>query len=167
MTIQEIKSIFKIDLTINNRERFNIFIKSVYIDRNQHKSLSELARELNFISHASVYNIKKKTYLYKQYSQYAKIEQAFDIKSKQLFDETRFEYDMYIDNNAKLTKNRKAPADYTKKLNNINIPNPKQRWHYLKIIEALRKDNDHKLWNKPMPLFTYKDYEKLNHLLIT
>lgn len=164
MTLQEINSIFKIDLRINNRERFNIFVKAIYIDRQQDKSLSELARELNFISHASIYNIKKKTDVYKKYKQFEKIEQAFETKSKQLFDEARIEYGKFINLNI---KNRKAPADYVNKLNNKNIPPPKERWHYLKIIETLRKDNNHKLWNKPLPLFTYKDYEKLNNLLIT
>jgi hypothetical protein len=167
MTVQEIKSIFKLDLKINNRERFNVFVKAVYIDRQEGKSLTELAKELDFVSHASVFNIKKKTHIYKQYPQYEKIEQAFDIKSKQLFDEAHVEYDKYIDKKSKLTKSRKAPADYTQKLSKVNIPPARDRWHYLKIIETLRKDNDHKLWNKPIPLFTFKDYEKLNTLLIS
>lgn len=166
MTIQEIKSIFKLDLKINNRERFNIFVKAVYIDRQEGKSLTDLANELNFVSHASIINIKKKTNIYKLYPQYEKIERAFDSKSKQLFNEAHAEYDKYIDKKSKLTKSRKAPADYSRKLSNKDIPPPKQRWNYLKIIETLRKDNDHKLWNKPMPLFTFKDYEKLNKLLI-
>lgn len=167
MTVQEIKSIFKLDLKINNRERFNVFVKAVYIDRQEGKSLTELAKELDFVSHASVFNIKKKTHLYKQFPQYEKIEQAFDTKSKQLFDEVKDEYFKFIDKKAKLTKSRKAPIDYSNKISKGNIPPARDRWPYLKIIETLRKDNNHKLWNKPIPLFTFKDYEKLNALLIT
>lgn len=164
MTVQEIKSIFKLDLKINNRARFNVFVKAVYIDRQEGKSLTELAKELDFVSHASVFNIKKKTHIYKQFPQYEKIEQAFDTKSKQLFDEVKDEYFKFIDKKAKLTKSRKGPIDYSSKISKGNIPPARDRWPYLKIIETLRKDNENKLWNKPMPLFTFKDYEKLNQL---
>jgi len=41
---------------------------------------------------------------------------------------------------------------------------PEVRWHYLKIIEALRKDNRNKLWEKPMKEFTINDYKVLEEL---
>jgi hypothetical protein len=45
------------------------------------------------------------------------------------------------------------------------IPHPRQRWHYTYIIEALKKDNSNKLWDKPMPNFTFRDYEVLKNLV--
>ena len=38
---------------------------------------------------------------------------------------------------------------------------PEVRWHYLRIIEALRKDNKNSLWDKPMKEFTINDYKVL------
>jgi len=41
---------------------------------------------------------------------------------------------------------------------------PVIRWNYLKIINTLRKDNKHDLWNKQMTSFTINDYKILEAL---
>ena len=41
---------------------------------------------------------------------------------------------------------------------------PTIRWHYLRIIKTLRKDNKNQLWDKPMKEFTKNDYKILEDL---
>ena len=59
MTIQEIKDIFDIDITDKKRTELNVYLKTLYVEKNKSKkSILQLSKDLN-CSHATLlYNLK-------------------------------------------------------------------------------------------------------------
>ena len=157
MTLKEIKDLFKVDLTEKNRKSHIVYLRGHYIDKEYKKGRSYLniCTELK-CNHASGYHYLKAKTKYKKIKEYNEIKIAFDTKNVELFKEIDFRLNnkkyIYYDNFEKKPKKIKK--------NEM----PEVRWHYLRIIEALRKDNKNKLWDKPMKEFTNKDYKVLEKL---
>ena len=156
MTLQEIKDLFKVDLTEKNRKSHIVYLRGHYIDKEYKKGRSYLniCSELK-CNHASGYHYLKAKGKYKKIKEYQEIKIAFDNKDVELFKEIdfRLSHKKYIqyDN-----------FDKPKRIRKIHLPTV--RWHYLRIIKALRKDNKNKLWDKEMKLFTKNDYKILEKL---
>ena len=157
MTLKEIKSLFGVDLTEKNRKSHIVYLRGHYIDKEYKKGRSYLniCTELK-CNHASGYHYLKAKTKYKKIKEYNEIKIAFDTKNADLFKEIDFRLNnkkyIYYDNFEKKPKKIKK--------NEM----PEVRWHYLRIIEALRNDNTNKLWDKEMKLFTNKDYKVLESL---
>ena len=157
MTLKEIKDLFLVDLTEKNRKSHIVYLRGHYIDKEYKKGRSYLniCTELK-CNHASGYHYLKAKTKYKKIKEYNEIKIAFDTKNVELFKEIDFRLNnkkyIYYDNFEKKPKKIKK--------NEM----PEVRWHYLRIIEALRNDNTNKLWNKEMKLFTNKDYKVLEDL---
>jgi hypothetical protein len=163
MTLEEIKYFFAVDLTQDNRNRIFVILKNIYVNQERLKGclLKDIADELK-MNISSVTLCHQRTNKFKNYFNYANIEKAFDNKDQELFALEKQLYD-----NRVLTKNTSVIKKNVKKevVNYMDmIPLPKRRWHYTQIIETLKKDNKNKLWDKPMPNFTFKDYEVLKNL---
>lgn len=156
MNLKEIKDLFGVDLTEKNRKSHIVYLRGHYIDKEYKKGRSYLniCTELK-CNHASGYHYLKAKTKYKKIKEYNEIKIAFDTKNVELFKDIdfRLQNKKYIqyDNFDKKPKVKKSNM-------------PKVRWHYLRIIEALRKDNKNKLWDKPMKEFTKKDYKVLEKL---
>jgi hypothetical protein len=154
MNLQEIKDLFGVDLTEKNRKSHIVYLRGHYIDKEYKKGRSYLniCTELK-CNHASGYHYLKAKTKYKKIKEYNEIKIAFDTKNVELFKDIDFRLQnkkyIYYDNFEKKPKKIKK--------NEM----PEVRWHYLRIIEALRKDNKNELWDKPMPEFTINDYKIL------
>ena len=169
MTLEEIKYFFAVDLTQDNRNRIFVILKNIYVNQERLKGVSvkDIADELK-MNISSVTLCHQRTNKFKNYFNYANIERAFRYADqrafaleKQLYDNRALlkHKDTYIPTVTKRTRDKEI-------VNYMNmIPHPKRRWHYTQIIETLKKDNKNKLWDKPMPNFTFKDYEVLKSLL--
>ena len=157
MTLKEIKDLFLVDLTEKNRKSHIVYLRGHYIDKEYKKGRSYLniCSELK-CNHASGYHYLKAKTKYKKIKEYNEIKIAFDTKNVELFKEIDFRLNnkkyIYYDNFEKKPKKIKK--------NEM----PEVRWHYLRIIKALRNDNTNKLWDKEMKLFTNKDYKVLEDL---
>ena len=126
----------------------------------------QIADELK-MTVSSVTLCYQRTNKFKTYFNYANIQKAFDNKDQELFALEKQIYDnralqinkkVYVPTVTKRTRDKEL-------VNYLDmIPHPKRRWHYTDIIEALKKDNRNKLWDKPMPNFTFRDYEVLKKL---
>jgi hypothetical protein len=94
--------------------------------------------------------------MYQLIKEYNEVKIAFDNRDADLFKDIDFRLNSvkYIYYNLEPKKPKAI------KENEI----PEVRWHYLRIIEALRKDNRHSLWDKPMKEFTINDYKVLEDL---
>lgn len=157
MNLQEIKDLFGVDLTEKNRKSHIVYLRGHYIDKEYKKGRSYLniCSELK-CNHASGYHYLKAKGKYKKIKEYQEIKIAFDNKDAELFKAIDFrlhnkkyiQYDNFDKKPKRIRKNHL----------------PTVRWHYLRIIEALRKDNRNKLWDKPMKEFTKKDYKVLKDL---
>ncbi len=164
MTLEEIKDLFGVDLKEQNRNRVFTILKNIYVNQERLKGLTnqDIADELNMnVSSVTVCNLN--TTKFKTYFNYSNIQTAFNNKDYELFALEKQIYD-----NRVFTKNISVIKKNVKKelVNYLDmIPHPKRRWHYTKIIETLKKDNRNKLWDKPMPDFTFRDYEVLKNLL--
>ncbi len=160
MTLQEIKDLFKVDLTIRLKKDNIVFLKNCYVMQEIGKgvNLSVIALELKHNRQAIYNSIYKQPY-YEFNEYYQLIKDAFNAKDPVLYSRACY-----------LLKNRKYPPVPTEFKPKRNKPFKKKekmpdvRWHYLRIIEALRKDNRHKLWEKPMKEFTINDYKILESL---
>lgn len=157
MNLQEIKDLFGVDLTEKNRKSHIVYLRGHYIDKEYKKGRSYLniCTELK-CNHASGYHYLKAKTKYIKIKEYNEIKIAFDTKNVDLFKEIDLrlqnkKYILYDNFDKKPKKRRKSEI-------------PTVRWHYLRIIEALRKDNKNKLWDKPMKEFTKKDYKVLKDL---
>jgi len=157
MTLKEIKDLFLVDLTEKNRKSHIVYLRGHYIDKEYKKGRSYLniCTELK-CNHASGYHYLKAKTKYKKIKEYNEIKIAFDTKNVELFKDIDFRLQnkkyIYYDNFEKKPKKIKK--------NEM----PEVRWHYLRIIEALRNDNTNRLWDKEMKLFTKKDYKVLEDL---
>ena len=163
MTLQEIKDLFGVDLKQQNRNRIFVILKNIYVNNQRSKGLKmqQIADELE-MSISAIIICNQRTKKFKTYFNYANIKKAFDTKNQHIFALEKQIYD-----------NRSCNSIYipTKKIRNVEIvnyldmiPHPKRRWHYTDIINTLKKDNRNKLWDKPMPDFTFRDYEILKNL---
>ena len=156
MTLQEIKDLFKVDLTEKNRKSHIVYLRGHYIDKEYKKGRSYLSicSELK-CNHASGYHYLKAKGKYKKIKEYQEIKIAFDNKDVELFKDIdfRLSHKKYIHHDN---------FDKPKRIRKIHLPTV--RWHYLRIIKALRKDNRNKLWDKPMKEFDLKDYKILEKL---
>jgi hypothetical protein len=168
MTLEEIKYFFAVDLTQDNRNRIFVILKNIYVNQGRLKGclLKDIADELN-MTVSSVTLCYQRTNKFKTYFNYTNIQKAFDNKDQELF---ALEKQLYDNRALQINKNVYIPT-VTKRTRDkelVNfldmIPHPKRRWHYTNIIETLKKDNKNKLWDKPMPNFTFRDYEVLKNL---
>jgi hypothetical protein len=162
MTLEEINTLFGIDLKQSNRNRLFVIIKNIYVNQERLKGRTMIciANELN-MEVSSITLCHQRTEKFKTYFNYANIKIAFDYKDQELF---ALEKNIYENRDVNATKQPKKIKDEISNLLDM-IPHPKKRWHYTKIIETLKKDNRNKLWDKPMPNFTFRDYEILKKLL--
>jgi len=164
MTINEIKEHLGIDLTIKDRRRVFVILKAIYVKDNLKKENAyNLSKNLK-LTNATVLSLIRNFKRLKEDNFYEKIKLAYDTKDKNLFDEillTKKDYDRKEYNRLyRLGEHKSKPKSKPKGI----IPHPKKRWHYLRIIEVLRKDNNHKLWDKLIPDFNTKDYKELRKL---
>ena len=156
MTLQEIKDLFLVDLTEKNRKSHIVYLRGHYIDKEYKKGRSyfNICSELK-CNHASGYHYLKAKGKYKKIKEYQEIKVAFDNKDVELFKEIdfRLSHKKYIhyDN-----------FDKPKRIRKVHLPTV--RWHYLRIIKVLRKDNRNELWDKPMKEFDLNDYKILEKL---
>lgn len=156
MTLQEIKSLFGVDLTEKNRKSHIVYLRGHYIDKEYKKGRSYLniCTELK-CNHASGYHYLKAKTKYKKIKEYNEIKIAFDTKNVELFKEI----DLRLQNKKYILYDN---FDKTKRIIKSHLPTI--RWNYLRIIETLRKDNKNQLWDKPMKEFTKNDYKILEDL---
>jgi len=161
MTLEEIKDLFGVDLKEQNRKRVFTILKNIYVNQEHLKGLTNqnIADKLK-MTVSSVTFCYQRTNKFKTYFNYANIQKAFDNKDQELFAlEKQINKKVYVPTVTKRTRDKEL-------INYLDmIPHPKRRWHYTDIIEALKKDNRNKLWDKPMPNFTFRDYEILKKLL--
>lgn len=156
MDLKEIKSLFGVDLTEKNRKSHIVYLRGHYIDKEYKKGRSYLniCTELK-CNHASGYHYIKAKTKYKKIKEYNEIKIAFDTKNVDLFNEI----DLRLQNKKYIQYDN---FDKPKRIRKNHLPTV--RWHYLRIIKALRKDNKNKLWDKPMKEFDLKDYKVLETL---
>jgi len=161
MTLNEIKEIFNIDLKTKNRKHHVIFIRNLYINQEYNikkRTIANIAHELQMIRE-SLYNSIAKTPEYEENENYQMIKLAYNTKDPELYDKAC--YIIKNKNYPPVPKEFKPKRNkYFKKAEKM----PEVRWHYLRIIEALRKDNKNSLWDKPMKDFTINDYKILESL---
>jgi hypothetical protein len=137
MTLTEIKEIFNIDLKAKNRKHHVLFLRNLYFNQQL-----EMNRE-------SLYNSLFKTKFYEEDQNYQMIKKAFETKDFKMYSDACY-----------IIKNKTYPPVPTEFKPKRNKPfkkaekMPEVRWHYLRIIETLRKDNKNSLWEKPMKEFT-------------
>jgi hypothetical protein len=158
MDLKEIKQLFGVDLTIKNRKPHFVYLRGIYMDQeieNGRKNLN-ICKELK-CNHATGFHYFQRKDFYKNIKEYNEVKIAFDNKDVALFNDIDFRL-----NNVKYIHYRELERKKPKKIKLEEMP--EVRWHYLRIIEALRKDNRHKLWEKPMKEFTIKDYKTLEDL---
>jgi hypothetical protein len=157
MTLKEIKDLFKVDLTIKNRKPHFVYLRGIYMDQEIENGRNNLniCKELK-CNHASGFHYFQRKPMYQLIKEYNEVKIAFDNRDADLFKDIDFRLNSvkYIYYNLEPKKPKAI------KENEI----PEVRWHYLRIIEALRKDNRHSLWDKPMKEFTINDYKVLEDL---
>lgn len=164
MTLKEIKKHLGIDLTIPNRAMEFVILRFIYIEQELKKGNShyQISKDLKVV-HASIYNLERKGDIYKKYYLYEPILKAYNEKSKDLFNVIYTLKKELLKQQNKIYN--KAYKKVIVKEIIVNVKVKVKKWTIQKIINTLRKDNKHKLWNKPMNKFNEKDYEELNKLL--
>ena len=157
MTLQEIKDLFGIDLTIKNRKPHFVYLRGIYMDQEKENGRNTLniCKELK-CNHATGFHYFKRKEKYKNIKEYNEVKIAFDNKDVDLFKDI----DLRLNSVKYIYYNLEPKKPKAIKENEI----PEVRWHYLRIIETLRKDNKNKLWDKPMKEFTINDYKNLESL---
>jgi hypothetical protein len=168
MNLQEIKDLFGVDLSQDNRNRLFVILKNIYVNQERLKGViyKDIAEELKS-SISTIILSCQRTDKFKTYFNYKNVEIAFKNKNQELFALEKQLYDnicKFKDNNVYIPTTTKRTRD-RELVNYLDmIPHPKRRWHYTQIIQVLKKDNRNKLWDKPMPDFTFRDYQILNKL---
>lgn len=160
MTLTEIEEIFNIDLKTKNRKHHVIFIRNLYINQEfniKKRTIANIAHELQMIRE-SIYNSIAKTKEYEDNENYQIIKQAFNTKDPELYNKAC--YIIKNKNYHPVPKEFKTKRRQHKKCEKM----PETRWPYLRIINALRFDNDSYLWNKLMNEFNINDYKVLQCL---
>lgn len=159
MTLQEIKEIFNIDLKTKNRKHHVIFIRNLYINQEYNikkRTIANIAHELQMIRE-SLYNSIAKTPEYEDNENYQMIKLAYNTKNPELYYKAC--YILKNKNYPPVPKEFKTKRKQFKKREKM----PETRWPYLRIINALRFDNDSYLWNKLMKEFNINDYKLLEN----
>lgn len=82
MNIEEIKKTLKVNIKDKNRSELYVYLKCLYINQeyNKGKNYSQIAKELQIKSHASIINIFKNTEYYKQDKFFELIQNAYNLK---------------------------------------------------------------------------------------
>ena len=84
MTIQEIKNIFGIDITKKNRTDLNVYLRTLYVQKNlPSSSFNQIGKELGY-SHATLMNCYYKLDLYNQDPLFMYVKKAFQTKDNNL-----------------------------------------------------------------------------------
>ncbi len=142
MSIEEIKSTFNVDIRLKNCKRYMSYLKWLLIEQelNKGRDLMEVAEDVN-LHYSRVQKNSKMLEQVKNGEVFIKVKKAFDTKDAKLF-------------------------ETLKDFSNIPKAEPKakKKWSVEKIINTLRKDNGHPLWNKTICDFTQNDYNILQKL---
>ena len=156
MTLKEIKQIFGVDLIFKSRKAHLVYLRGHYMDQEiqNGRTYLDICRELK-CNHATGWHYLQRKEAYKKIKEYNKLKKAFDNKNVELFKEVE---------ESLLNKTYISLQGIGFKKILKKNEKPLVRWHYLRIIDALRKDNKNKLWDKPMKEFTIKDYKVLEKL---
>lgn len=173
MTIQEIKNIFGIDITKKNRTDLNVYLRTLYVQKNlPYSSFNRLGKELGY-NHSTLMNCFYKLDLYNQDPLFMCVKKAFKEKDvnlinefKRLFNERRLERTKVKNRENYITrvclekpkKERIEKNDYISK--DFSLP-PKE--HIFVVAEKLRFKKTY-LNEKPYNEWTGRDrkiYEQL------
>jgi len=142
MSIEEIQSIFKVDIREKNCKRYMSYLKWLLIEQELKKGrdMIEVAIHVN-MSYSQVVKNSKMLEQVKNGEVFIKVKKAFDTKDAKLFESLK-DFSNFPKADAKA----------------------KKTWSVEKIINTLRKDNGHPLWNKQICNFTDSDYYILQKL---
>jgi len=142
MSIEEILSTFKVDIREKNCKRYMSYLKWLLIEQELKKGrdMMEVAIYVN-MSYSQVVKNSKMLEQVKNGEIFIKVKKAFDTKDAKLFESLK-DFSNFPKADAKA----------------------KKTWSVEKIINTLRKDNNHPLWNKQICNFTDSDYHILNKL---
>jgi len=157
MTLQEIKELFGVDLIFKSRKAHLVYLRGHYIDQEYLKGRPylEICKELK-CNHATAFHYLQRKPMYQKIKEYNKLKKAFDNKDAELYKEIE---------DSLLGKSYITYGGIETKKTTKKEKMPMVRWSHTKIIEALRKDTTHPLWEKPMKKFTIEDYEILEKIL--
>ena len=142
MSIEEMKDLFNVDIRLKNCKRYMSYLKWLLVEQELKKGrdMMELAIDVN-LSYSQVVKNSKMLEQVANGEIFIKVKKAFETKDAELFESLK---------------------DFS------NIPKAqskaKKKWSVEKIINTLRKDNGHPLWNKQMENFTDSDYHILQNL---
>ena len=156
MNLKEIKDLFGVDLTLKNRKPHYVYLRGIYMDQEKAKGRRTLkiCQELQ-CNHATGFHYFKRKEMYKSIPEYNEMKIVFDTGNVELFKEVDY----------RLRNKKYIHYDnFDKKPKKVAEEVPVVRWHSSRIIEALRNDNNNKLWDKPMPDFDNNDYKILERL---
>lgn len=158
MSIEEIKIALGVDLRLNNRSLGITILKSIWIEQELEKGCKKyhLSKELN-LTNPSVLNICKNIEQYKKLDSYKNILQAYLTKDINLIVGIKKPKVKYY-----VPKKKKEKITALTKYDLLQPYNA--RWGHIRIINALRNENKHYLWNKLMPSFSMNDYLELQKL---
>jgi hypothetical protein len=158
MTIQEIETILKCDITGSKRDMHLVYLRSLVSNElrlNQGLTLYRIAKMMNR-THASIVNVFNKLDYYKKDPLFKYIENAYinaDINElKKFFTEQKVRRMQYNKLHHEKTYKRK-PRVAKEKVKEITFKRP----HVLEVAEKLRKINTH-LNNKQYNKWEYEDF---------
>ena len=142
MNPQEIKTVFGVDIREKNCKRYMSYLKWLLIEQELKKGrdMMEVAIDVN-MSYSQVTKNSKMLEQVKNGELFIKVKKAFDNKDANLFESL------------------KDFSNFPKA-----EPKAKKTWSVEKIINTLRKDNNHPLWDKQICNFTDSDYNILQKL---
>lgn len=142
MSIEEIKSTFKVDIREKNCKRYMSYLKWLLIEQELKKGrdMMEVAIDVN-MAYSQVTKNSKMLEQVKNGEIFIKVKKAFETKDAKLFETLK-----------DFSNTPKAE------------PKAKKTWSVEKIINTLRKDNGHPLWDKQICNFTDEDYNILQKL---
>jgi len=177
MTIQEIKDIFNIDITAQNRAELHVYLKTLYVEKNKsQKSINQLSKDLNCSHSTLLYNLKSlDTYNLDPLFMY--VAKAFKTKDINLIQEYK---------NLQIEKvSARKHLTYEKYINKRNLEKPKRFYkeHYkgeedrisddftevkrvgiLEVAENLRFKKT-QLNDKPFTAWTGRDWKNYHNLI--
>jgi len=142
MNPQEMKDLFKVDIREKNCKRYMSYLKWLLIEQELKKGrdMMEVAIDVN-MSYSQVTKNSKMLQQVKNGEVFIKVKKAFETKDAKLFETLK-----------DFSNTPKAE------------PKAKKKWSVEKIINTLRKDNGHPLWDKTIENFTDEDYNILQKL---
>jgi len=142
MSVEEIQSTFKVDIREKNCKRYMSYLKWLLIEQELKKGrdMMEVAIDVN-MSYSQVTKNSKMLEQVKNGELFIKVKKAFDNKDANLFESLK-----------DFSNTPKAE------------PKAKKKWSVEKIINTLRKDNGHPLWDKQICDFTDSDYHILQKI---